>query len=89
MLAKVSALHCKIEWPENVTKENGKLNLRICSNGIWNSVNPKTGVNCFDMLTVPGRLYFFELRKYNSIKQVIFVGDVWFKASKLIFDSVQ
>ena len=82
--AKVSALHCKIEWPEFVNYKSGDLKLRLCSNGVWNTVQAKPNSNTFDILTVPGRNYFLEFRKYNNNKKLLRAGDVWFKASKLI-----
>ncbi|KAE9555464.1 hypothetical protein FO519_001319 [Halicephalobus sp. NKZ332] len=79
--AKVSALSCKVEWPESVLDRPGNLKLRLCSNGVWNPVRPRPDFPCFEILTVPGRNYFFEFRKYINGIKLSLAGDVWFKAT--------
>lgn len=85
-----SAICCTIHWyNENLF---GNLKIRLWSNGQCTLAAAKPNMQKFEIRTVPGRRYFFELRLFDPRNnKLLAAGDIWFKASKLtgnIFDSV-
>uniref|UniRef100_A0A914YVP3 Phytanoyl-CoA hydroxylase-interacting protein-like C-terminal domain-containing protein n=1 Tax=Panagrolaimus superbus TaxID=310955 RepID=A0A914YVP3_9BILA len=55
--------------------------LRFWSNGICSEISPRPSMQTFEIRTIPGRCYFFEIRICSPKDfRVIAAGDIWFRA---------
>uniref|UniRef100_A0AC34G7W2 Phytanoyl-CoA hydroxylase-interacting protein-like C-terminal domain-containing protein n=1 Tax=Panagrolaimus sp. ES5 TaxID=591445 RepID=A0AC34G7W2_9BILA len=81
LTVSVSAVHCIIEWPEPFEAMKGIPRLRFWSNGICSEISPRPSMKTFEIRTIPGRSYFFEIRILHPRDfRLIAAGDIWFRA---------
>uniref|UniRef100_A0A914PT01 Phytanoyl-CoA hydroxylase-interacting protein-like C-terminal domain-containing protein n=1 Tax=Panagrolaimus davidi TaxID=227884 RepID=A0A914PT01_9BILA len=78
----ISSIHCIIQWPKEILERfKGILKIRFWSNGIGSEVPVRHEMSKFEIRSIPGRKYFFELRIFNSRDfRIIAAGDIWFRA---------